>query len=83
MIPQRAIAWLIVGALALPIVLCVLFALGRLLEAMQDQAGAEVLARVNLGLFALWAITLVALLVTTAINSLGAPPRGPDDSAQD
>jgi hypothetical protein len=79
MIPQRAIAWLIVGALGLPIALCLLFALARLLEAMQDFAGADVLGRVNLGLFALWAINLVALLILAAINSLNHPPPGGDE----
>jgi hypothetical protein len=74
MIPDRIVAWLIVAALALPVTLCVLFALGKLLEAMQDLAGADTLARVNLGLFALWAVNLVALLIASAINTLGRRP---------
>ena len=77
MIPQRAIAWLLVGALGLPIALCVLFALARLLETMQDAAGAAALQRVSLGLFALWVIDLVALLIVGAINSLRVDP--PED----
>ena len=76
MIPDRILARLIVGALALPVTLCVLFALGKLLEAMQDFAGADVLNRVNLGLFVLWAINLVALLIVSAINTLGRRPPG-------
>ena len=79
MIPQRVIAWLIVGALGLPVALCVLFALARLLEAMQDFSGADVLGRVNLGLFALWTINLVALLIVAAINSLNHRPPGSGD----
>ena len=74
MIPDRIVARLIVAALALPVTLCVLFALGKLLEAMQDQTGAEVLGRVNLGLFALWAVNLVSLLIVSAINTLGRRP---------
>ena len=74
MIPQRAVVGLIVGAVALPIVLCVLYALGRLLEAMQDHVGAAILDRIGLVLFALWAIDLVGLVVISAINSLGSPP---------
>ena len=74
MIPQRAIAWLTVGALGLPIALCVLYVLSRLLGAMQDQAGAEVLSRIGLALFVLWLINLIALLITLAINSLRTPP---------
>ncbi|HZZ27283.1 MAG TPA: hypothetical protein VFE46_04685 [Pirellulales bacterium] len=76
MISQRAVVWLIVGALGLPIAMCLLFALVKLLEAMQDQAGADVLSRVNLALFAAWAINLVALLIVAAINSLNHPPPG-------
>jgi hypothetical protein len=79
MISQRAVVGLIVGALGFPVALCVLYALVQLLEAMQDFAGADVVRRVNLGLFALWAINLVALLIVSAIHSVGRPPRGPDD----
>jgi hypothetical protein len=79
MIPQRVIVRLIVGALGLPIALCVLFALAKLLEAMQDFNGADVLGRVNLGLFAVWVINLIVLLIVAAINSLGNPPRDSGD----
>jgi hypothetical protein len=77
MIPQRAVVWLLVGALGFPIAMCVLFALARLLEAMQDQTGADALGRVNLALFAVWTVNLVALLIAAAINSLRNPPPGP------
>lgn len=77
MILQRAVVWLLVGAVGLPIAMCVLFVLARLLEAMQDLAGADALGRVNLALFALWAIDLVGLLIVAAINSLNQrPPPG-------
>jgi hypothetical protein len=74
-IPLRAVVWLIVGALGLPIALCVLFGLARLLETMQDQAGAFFLGRVSLALAVIWVIDLIALVVIQAINSLGGPPR--------
>jgi hypothetical protein len=70
---QRAIIWLLVAALGLPIAMCVLYALARLLEAMKDEAGANALGYVNLGLLALWVIDLVALVVVQAIHSLGGP----------
>ena len=38
MITPRAVVGLIVGALGLPIGMCVLFALARLLEAMKDES---------------------------------------------
>jgi hypothetical protein len=71
---QRAIVWLLVAALGLPIAMCVLYALARLLEAMKDEAGASALGYVNLALLALWIIDLVALVVVQAVNSLGGPP---------
>ena len=79
MIRQRVVVGLIVGAVGLPMAMCVLYALARLLEAMQDITGADVLGRVNLGLFALWAINLVALLIASAINSLNQSPPDSTD----
>jgi hypothetical protein len=71
MITPRALVWLIVGALGLPIAICVLLALQKLLEAMKDDAGAYGLGRVGLALFVVWLIDLIALSIVTAINSLG------------
>ncbi len=79
MISPRAVVWLIVGALGLPIVLCVLLGLARLLEMMQDQAGAYCLGRVSLAVAVVWVIDLIALVVIQAINSLGNPPHGPSE----
>lgn len=79
MIRQRVVVGMIVGAVGLPIGMCVLYALARLLEAMQDFAGADVLGRVNLGLFAVWTINLVALLIASAINSLNQGPPSSTD----
>jgi hypothetical protein len=69
-IPQRAILGLIVGALGLPIVICVLLGLSYLLTAMNDQAGAVAVGRFCLAAAALWAINLIALVIAFAINSL-------------
>ena len=71
---QRAIVWLLVAALGLPIAMCVLYALARLLETMKDEAGANALGYVNLGLLALWVIDLVGLVIVQAANSLRGPP---------
>ncbi len=76
---QRALVSLLVGALALPVALCILYALARLLEAMQDQVGGQILGRTALVLFALWIIDLVALVILLAVQSLGNPPRSPDE----
>ena len=40
MITPRAVVGLIVGALGMPIGMCVLFALSRLLDAMKDESGS-------------------------------------------
>ncbi len=81
MITKRVVAWLLVGALGLPIVLCLLFALAQLLGAMQDAAGALAVLRVCLGLGVLWVVNLVALVIVPAVNSLDEPrddgPRDP------
>ncbi len=74
MISPRAVVWLIVGALGLPIALCVVMGLARLLEAMQDQVGAICLERISLALAIVWVVDLIALVVIQAINSLGGPP---------
>ena len=80
---KRATLWLLMAALGLPIAMCVLYALARLLEAMKDEAGANALGGVNVALFALWAIDLVVLIVIQAVSSLGGPPpEGPEESAE-
>ena len=80
---RRAIFWLLVAALGLPISMCVLYALARLLETMKDEAGANALGYVNLGLLALWIIDLVALVIVQAVNSLGGPPsEGPETTEE-
>lgn len=67
------------GALSLPILLCVLFAVSKLLEGMNDAAGAVALERVGLGLFILWVVDLIGLVIVQAIQSAGGPNRPPDD----
>ena len=81
MITPRALVWLIVGALGLPIAICVLLALQKLLEAMKDDAGGNGLGRVGLALFVVWLIDLIALSIVTAINSLGG--RFPHENEND
>lgn len=75
MIPKRAIFWLIVGALGLPIAISVLAALALLLHAMHDGAGGACVGRIGIGLFVLWILNLVGLVVIQAISSLADSPR--------
>jgi hypothetical protein len=76
---QRLIVGLLIGALGLPILLCVLFAVARLLDGMQDVAGAAAIGRVGLGLFILWAVDLIGLVIVQAIHSTAGANRPPDD----
>jgi hypothetical protein len=76
---KRILVGLLVGALGLPILMCVLFALGRLLAAMQDAVGADAVGRISLALYVLWAADLIGLVVIQAILSLGGPPQPPDE----
>jgi hypothetical protein len=76
---QRLLAGLLFSALGLPILLCVVFAVAKLLEGMQDAVGAVALERVALGLFILWIADLIGLVIVLAIHSLGGTRRPPDD----
>ena len=72
---RNALTLLLAAALVLPIAELLMLALGRLLAAMGDQAGAIVLDRISLagGLF--WTLDLICLLLVLAAQSL--PPRDP------
>jgi len=79
---QRFLVGLLVGALGLPILLSVLFAVGRLLAKMQDAAGAEAVDRVSLALYILWAADLIGLVIVQAIQSLGPPSDRPPEGGE-
>ena len=73
--PPRLLVGLLIGALGLPIVLCVLIAAARLLEGMQDAPGAAALGRISLACYILWAIDLVGLVIVQAIHALAGGNR--------
>jgi len=79
LVPRRAILLLIAAAMVLPIVICVILAVGSVLLAMDDTAGFVVLRRIALAGGILWAIDLVCLLVVLALNAL-ADDHEPLDS---
>lgn len=79
MIPQRVLGWLVIAALALPIVISVLVAVGRLLAAMQDAAGAAVLDRLALAGGIVWAVSLIVLVIVLGIQSLGQERLPPEE----
>jgi hypothetical protein len=77
-VPQSILRYLVVAALLLPITICVILGIGRLLVVMSDEAGGAVLDRVALGCGILWILDLVFLSVAVGINSL-KPPGGPGE----
>ena len=76
MISRKALLFLLGSAAILPMAIAVVVAVGRLLAAMQDTAGAAVLDRVALGLGILWAINLISLVMALAIDQVVPPGDG-------
>jgi hypothetical protein len=61
---------LLFGALALPILMCILFGLGYLLSGLDDADAAIVVVRVNLALAVLWVFDLILLVLAVAFSSV-------------
>jgi hypothetical protein len=66
-------------AIGLPMVALVLQFAARLLAVMGDEAGARVVRAVAAGGGVLWALSLLGIVIVTAIETLRReePPRGP------
>ena len=73
MLIRHLLLGLLVGALGLPILTCVVIAVAKLLDGMNDAAGALALERIGLGLFILWAVDLIGLVIVQAIQSSSGP----------
>jgi hypothetical protein len=67
---QQWILRLLLIAIALPILMCLLFGLGYLLTALEDDAGAVIVMRTNLVLAVLWVFDLLLLVIALALGSL-------------
>jgi len=68
----------VAAAVMLPIAICVLVGLGRLLGSMGDASGSLVLDRIGLALGIAWVLDLVFLVLGLAILRLlegGDPPE--------
>jgi hypothetical protein len=70
---QRVTLLLVIAALVLPIAICVLVALGKLLGAMGDVSGAAGVDRIALACGVLWVVGLIALVIVQALASLDRP----------
>ena len=82
MISRRILTWLVTAALVLPIALSIAAAAGRLLVAMQDEAGAAVLDRIALALGIVWIVDLVCLVIALALALLTAPSPAQSDDVE-
>ena len=67
---QQWILRLLLIAIGLPILMCLLFGLGYLLTALEDDAGAVVVVRTNLVLAIVWVFDLLLLIIALAVGSL-------------
>jgi hypothetical protein len=74
MTPRRAVRWLLVAVLALPLGQAVLTGTAGLLAAMGDDAAAGVVRHVVTALGACWIIALVGLVVAIAFAVVSDGP---------
>jgi len=72
-IVSKALCFLLVAGLLLPVAICVIVALAALLTAMQDAAGGAALRYVALAGGVLWIVDLVAIVLLQAIDALDRP----------
>lgn len=74
--PRRILACVVVATLLLPVLICVLLGVARLLAAMQDVAGAAVVDRLALAAGVLWIVDLVVLVIFAGIELVARPVSG-------
>jgi hypothetical protein len=67
---QQWILRLLVVAIALPILMCILFGLAYLLAALEDHEGSLVVVRTNLVLAVLWVFDVFLLVIALALSAL-------------
>ena len=70
---------LVAAAVMLPIAICVLVGLGRLLGRMGNAPGSLVLDRIGLALAVAWVLDLVFLVLWLAIQRLLEPGEPPEE----
>jgi hypothetical protein len=67
---QQWILRLLLVAIALPILMCILFGLAYLLAALEDHGGSLVVVRANLVLAVLWVFDVFLLVIALALGAL-------------
>lgn len=79
---RRLLAWGVISAVLLPVVLAIVIGLGTLLSSLGDEAGGDVCRRVALAVGVAWIVSVVSAALTSSIIVLGESPAhggpGPD-----
>lgn len=71
---RRFLAWVVIAALLLPVVLGIVLGLGALLSSLGDESGGAVCRRMALVVGVAWLVSLVAAAMTSSIIVLDGPP---------
>lgn len=77
MLPSRTLLYLVVTALALPVVVTVVAGASLLLAGLGDENGAAALRFVAVSAGVVWLLDLVGLVIGLAVQSLGCCPVTP------
>jgi len=77
MLPARTLLYLVVAALALPVVVTVVAGASLLLAGLGDENGAAVLRFIAVATGVVWLLDLVGLVIALAVQSLGCCPVTP------
>ncbi len=75
MIPRRFLISLVTFALAAPAATLLLYGVGKLLGAMQDEAGEAVLLRISQAAGITWLVVLLMLVIALGIEAAFTSPR--------
>jgi hypothetical protein len=80
---QQWILRLLLIAVALPILMCILFGLAYLLTALEDEGGSLVVVRTNLALAVLWVFDVLLLVIALALSAIRDGSSRPIESTDE
>lgn len=78
LVNRRALSWLLVPVMFLPIGITILFLFGRVFAMLGDAISASVLDGTTLALCILWCLSLVLLLLCSVLILLKEKPENDD-----
>lgn len=77
MVSRKILIVLLSAGFVLPMAITLVWAVSRLLLAMEDREAAIVLDRVALALGLVWTLDLICLVLAQAVNAVGPPEKRP------